>query len=59
MRKHATEDLSELSVIGVDTGKDVFHLVGLMQRAIGRCGGRSNVLPWSLCHGVLSGWRRV
>lgn len=28
MREHKTEDLSELSVIGVDIGKDVFHLVG-------------------------------
>ena len=28
MRKHKTEDFSELSVIGVDIGKDVFHLVG-------------------------------
>lgn len=28
MRRHKTEGLSDLSVIGVDIGKDVFHLVG-------------------------------
>ena len=28
MTKRKTEDLSDLSVIGVDIGKDVFHLVG-------------------------------
>lgn len=28
MRRHKTEDLSDLSVIGVDIGKDVFHLFG-------------------------------
>ncbi len=60
MSKGKAEDLSELSVIGVDIGKDVFHLVGfdaagnlVLRRRIKRA------LPLKPCRDAWSGWRRV
>jgi hypothetical protein len=51
------------SSIGVDIGKEVFHLVGFDSNGKLFFAARSSVWHWSallrLCHRALLGWRRV
>jgi hypothetical protein len=56
------DDLADLSVIGVDIGKDTFHLVGFDNS--GRCVLRLKIRRLALprcstgCRGASSAWKR-
>ena len=59
MSKGKAEDLSDLSVIGVDIGKDVFHLVGFDAEGNLVLRRRIKRLALNATFEALSGWRRV
>ena len=63
MTTSSNQKITALSSLGVDIGKNVFHLVGFDRPARLRFAARSTAWPWSTnlrsCRLASSAWRRA